>query len=429
MAYRVGLIGFGNIGSGLVRHLVEHEALLAERLGGEKLELAWIGDREFDRPRGVTPPATAKLTTNWREIIADPTVNGIVELVGVGADGKPSLAVEIARAALKAGKDFVTANKGLIAAHGAELHDLAEASGALLLYEASVGAGIPLITALQQGLAANRIDSITGIVNGTCNYILTELEDKANLTMEAAVKEAQRLGYAEPDPSFDVNGNDAAYKICILASLAFGREYRVEDVALEGITKLGRQEYDYARRNGLALKNIASATLYPNGGADLWVGPAFVPARHVIAGVRNVFNAVVLRGEPVPETMVYGAGAGQQSTGSGLIADLMVAARSRRTKAGNPYPLRIGPARGVSADPRAVVGRHYVRLNFAHIGDKAKVMLRTWPWAMAADGERWVSFVSGPLTQEEFKATLAQQVTPEMPIESITHVRFALQAP
>lgn len=361
--FRIGLIGFGNIGSGMVRHLLEHGELLAERLG-RPLELAAIADREFEKPRGVTPPASTRLTTNWRDLIADPSIELIVELVGVGGDGKPTLAREIAVATLGAGKDFVTANKALIALHGGELHDLAARHGGRVLYEAAVGAGIPLIGSFQTGLAPDRIDAVHGIVNGTTNHILTRIEDDKALTLQAAIKEAQDLGYAEPDPKFDVEGDDAAYKIVVLASLAFGQQYPLAEVRTEGITRLGEPEFAYARANGLCLKLIASARRHADGRVEASVSPTFLPARHVMANVRGVFNAALMEGTPIGQTMYYGRGAGQGSTGSGLLADVLVAGRARAQggRAVQPHALRIpnAPARVVPvAERRATT---YVRV-------------------------------------------------------------------
>ncbi|MCC6547871.1 homoserine dehydrogenase [Candidatus Sumerlaeota bacterium] len=367
--FRLALVGFGNIGSGLVKHIIEKKDLLAQR-AGVPIELTWIADKEFEKPRGVTPPTSAKLTTNWREAVTAANVDAVVELVGVGADGKPTLAADIARAALSAGKHFITANKGLIAAHGGELHELAAKNGVLLLFEASVGAGIPIISSLQTGLAPDRITAIHGIVNGTCNYILTQLDSDSSLTMQKAIADAQALGYAEPDPRFDVEGNDTAYKLVILASLAFGQELSVDDVSLDGITKLGPEEGAYAKANGLAVKLLASAAQLADGSASLVVGPAFIPATHVLAGVRDVFNAVLVEADPIGQTMYFGRGAGQGSTGSGLLADAIFAAKLQKAGSPDPQPLRIPRGMRKPADPNAVEHRFYIRVRTE--GDSAK---------------------------------------------------------
>lgn len=357
--FRIGLIGFGNIGTGFVRHLVEFADLLEQR-AGRRLELAGIADKEFDRPRDYAPPARTKLTTNWRELIADPSIHMIVELVGVGPDGKPSLAATMAREALAAGKHFATANKALIATYGSELHDLAEKSGAFLLYEASVGAGTPLLATMQVSLAPDRVKSVHGILNGTTNHILTRMDEDGALTMEAAIAEAQKLGYAEPDPSFDVNGDDAAYKIAILGALAFGRTIAVEGVRKDGITKLSPAEFALARERGWALKLLASAALLEDGTVAAAVRPVFVPGKHIVAGIRGVFNGLLIDADPIGQTMYYGRGAGQGSTGSGLLADVILAARHAGQP--NPFPLRIGPATAKAAGPGAVKLRRYFRV-------------------------------------------------------------------
>jgi homoserine dehydrogenase len=337
--YRVALFGFGNIGTGVVRHFVEHGALLNER-AGRPVELAAIVDREFDRPRAVAPPATARLSTNWREIAADPTIDAVIEVVGVGADGKPTLAADMARAVLGSGKDFITANKALIASHGAELQAIADANGALLLVEACVGAGIPLIASMQGGLAAARVTAINGILNGTCNYILTNMAADPTLTMEAAIADAQRLGYAEPDPSADVEGIDTAYKVAILAMLGFGgMVVPTRDVAVEGILRIGPADFEWARRHGKTIRLLGRGTRLADGSCLLRVEPVMVPLTHPLAGVQGVMNAVLITADPIGDTMYYGAGAGQPSTATGLMGDAL---RSAAHRAGHTprQPLR-----------------------------------------------------------------------------------------
>lgn len=421
--YRIGLIGFGNIGSGLVRHLMEEAWTLAERVG-VPLELAAIADREFERDRGVKPPASTRLTTNWREITSDPTIDAVVELVGVGADGKPTLAKEIAVAALSSGKDFVTANKGLIAVCGGELEELARANNAMCLYEASVGAGIPLISSMQVGLAPNRIQRIDGIVNGTCNYIMTRLGSDSSLSMKAAIKEAQDLGYAEPDPRFDVEGNDSGYKIAILASLAFGQEVPVDAVALRGITKLDAPELAFARDNNLGLKLLATGRRHADGGVEVSVSPTFIPATHVLAGVRGVFNAVLINGDPIGDTLYYGAGAGQKSTGSGLISDLMIGARKRLHGTPNPFPLRI-PKGGYRPFDRSTAREsYYVRLSGVGGAAQEKAAAHFKGTKLAA-GADWVSVRTGDLTAAELDNLLEQSTSLGAVLDQTPIVRFA----
>jgi homoserine dehydrogenase len=423
--FRIALIGFGNIGSGLVRHLIEHKDLLSARLEGG-IELAWIADKEFERPRPVTPPPSTKLTTNWREIMADPTVDAVVELVGVGPDGKPSLAYAIAKEALAAKKHFITANKGLIAVHGGELHDLAERNGALLLYEASVGAGIPLISSLQNGLSPDRVKAVHGIVNGTCNYILSRMEEDSSLSMETAVKTAQELGYAEPDPRFDVDGDDTAYKIVILGSLAFGQELRVADVHLDGITKLGKEEMAFAQANNLVLKLLASAVQHPGGGVELTVGPAYIPKSHVISGVRQVYNAVLVDADPIGQTMYFGRGAGQGSTGSGLLADVIFAAKVQRAHMKNPLPLRIPQGTRVKQAPDQVFYRYYLRVRTSAdkaLGEKVGGIVGGQSLE-AREGYR--SFIFERISQSELDKILGKLADAGVSSAQICTVRFAL---
>lgn len=423
-SFRIALIGFGNIGSGLVRHILEKKELLAAR-AGVPIELVWIADKEFDRPRGVTPPPTAKLTTNWREAATAANVDAVVELVGVGPDGKPTLAADIARAALGAGKHFITANKGLIAAHGGELHELAAKNGALLLYEASVGAGIPIISSLQTGLAPDRITAIHGIVNGTCNYILTQLDADGSLTMQKAIADAQALGYAEPDPRFDVEGNDTAYKLVILASLAFGQELNVGDVALDGITRLGPEESAYAKANGLAVKLLASATQLADGSASLIVGPAFIPATHVLAGVRDVFNAVLIDADPIGQTMYFGRGAGQGSTGSGLLADAIFAAKLQKAGAPDPQPLRIPRGTRKVTTPDQAEHRYYLRIRTgdAKLAQQAAAIVGNRKIATEGPSQ---AFLIDRISQAALDKMLGKLVAAGIPSDTICKVRFAL---
>ncbi|CAN5284407.1 hypothetical protein BH09SUM1_BH09SUM1_15570 [soil metagenome] len=422
--FRIGLIGFGNIGAGLVRHVMEHADLLADRVPGG-VELTAIADVEFERDRGVKPGPGMILTTSWRDLIEDKSIEAIVELVGVGRDGKPSLAYEIAKATLGAGKDFVTANKALIATHGAELEELARANNAMLLYEASVGAGIPLIATMQGALAPDRITQIHGIVNGTCNYILTRIEDDSALTMEAAIAEAQQLGYAEPNPAFDVDGDDAAYKVVILGSLAFGQEVPLSAVRKDGITRLGEPEFSYARENGLAVKLLVSAEHHRDGTVELSVAPTFIPARHVLANVRGVYNGVLINGEPIGETMYYGRGAGQASTASGLLSDVLIAARRRRAGAPNPHSLRIprgGFRPAPAASSRASV---YLRVKFSGEIRSAEALLAAAKGELLSRGPEHAAVRMPQLANSEIDNLLETLTQKGVPLERICCVRYA----
>lgn len=313
---RVALVGFGNIGTGLVRHLSEHAATLSQKFAAP-VELAWICDRDLDRDRGVAIPAGTRMTADYREVLADPSVHAVIELVG-----GTGFARELAEAAIRAGKHVVTANKALLAAHGPGLAELAALSGVRLLYEAAVGAGIPLIRGLEHGLAAARIHALHGIVNGTTNYILTRMDEQPGTTFEETLKAAMALGYAEPDPTLDVDGHDSAHKLVVLAMIAFGQDARPADVRTEGIRRIAPSDLRFAREKGLALRLLASASVAPDGLLDLAVRPAFVPAGHLLGGVRGVYNGIWVEAEPIGPTFYFGAGAGQGSTSSGILANI-----------------------------------------------------------------------------------------------------------
>lgn len=315
---RVGLIGFGNIGAGVVRWMEQNRALMAERVGREVV-LARIADVDIERDRGVKVDRSA-LTTNAYDIINDPTIQIVIELVG--GTGK---AREFVEAAIRAGKHVVTANKALLATFGGDLVGLAAEHGVVIGAEASVGAGIPVIRAMHQCLVANRFKRVAGIVNGTCNYILTEM-DRDGKPFAEVLAEAQRLGYAEPDPSFDIEGTDAAHKIAILAALAFGQDIRIGDVERTGITALGPAHFAWARKQGLRLKLVASASQDAAGAVSVGVAPTLVPTEGLLGPVLGVYNAFVFEGEPIGKTLTYGRGAGQDSTSSGVMSDVVVIA-------------------------------------------------------------------------------------------------------
>jgi homoserine dehydrogenase len=279
---------------------------------------------------------------------------------------------------------------------------------------------------MQTTLAPNRITAIHGMVNGTCNYILTQMDADPKLEMSRAIADAQARGYAEPDPTFDVGGHDSAYKIAILASLAFDQELKFENVRLEGITALGAADFVYARENGLAVKLLASARQHPDGSVDLIVAPHFLPAGHVLAGVRNVFNAVLIQGDPIGDTMYYGAGAGRPSTASGLIADIMLAARTQRDDAPNPYPLRIPRGGAVIQDKAAIHGRHYVRT--ADPDASLRGLLEKEPAVVdihVFSGE--TSFVTKRMTETDFDNLLGKLTSVGISSSSVSHIRFAFE--
>ncbi len=281
---------------------------------------------------------------------------------------------------------------------------------------------------MQCSLIGDRITGIHGIVNGTCNYILTKLEADPTIPMPEMIADAQRLGYAEPDPTFDVGGHDSAYKIVILASLAFGQGFKFEDVRLEGITTLGEPEFRYAKNNGLSMKLLASGIQQADGSAELTVGPAFVPSGHVVAGVRDVFNAILLVGEPIGETLYYGAGAGQPSTASGLIADLALAARTQANGAPNPYPLTIPNTPGQVAPKDKSQGRHYLRFKIGSSDEAKAIRNAGLPGDFVDESDSHLSLVTRLITTAELDKLLGSDEFNGVNLQVDTHVRFVLEA-
>jgi homoserine dehydrogenase len=314
----VGLIGFGTIGTGVVRLLRDHAAGIRARLG-VPLRLARIADLDIRTNRGVKVPKEV-LTTDAKALIHDPSVDVVVELIG-GLEPARTFQLE----ALKAGKPVITANKAVLSAHGVELASAAEKSGVALGFEASVGGGIPIIRALRESLAGDRNLEVYGIVNGTCNYILTEMA-AGNGEFAEVLARAQKMGLAEADPSYDVDGLDSLHKLVILVSLAFGKLIDPKAVHVEGIRSVSGVDMAYARDFGYTIKLLAVARETP-GGIEARVHPAMVPHKHLLAKVDGPFNAVCLRGNALGTSIYYGRGAGMMPTATAVVADIVDAAR------------------------------------------------------------------------------------------------------
>lgn len=314
---RVGLLGLGVVGGGLVRLLQENGEIITNRLGAG-LEIRRVLVRSLDKPRMVSLPEE-RLTTNPRDILEDPDIDIIVEVMG-GVEP----AREYILAALERGRPVVTANKAVLAQHGPELFRAAYAHKVGLYFEASVAAGIPVIRSLVDGLSANQVQTLMGIINGTTNYILTRMiEDGADFSV--ALEQAQAAGYAEADPTSDVDGWDAAYKLAILASLAFETYVPVESIYVEGIRRVTPVDIAYCRDLGFTVKLLAIAKNV-NGSIEARVHPTLVPQHHPLAAVRDVFNAIYLSGNAAGELMLYGRGAGSLPTASAVASDLIEAA-------------------------------------------------------------------------------------------------------
>lgn len=311
---RVGIIGFGTVGAGVVDCLLRNGDLISERTGLRPV-LTRVSDLDTTSDRGVVVPAGV-LTSDSFGLIDDPEVDLVVELVG-----GTGIAKQFILKALAVGKPVVTANKALLALHGEEIFKAAETSSADVYYEASVGGGIPCIKAMREGLVGNRIKEIVGILNGTCNYILTRME-REGTDFEAVLQAAQAAGYAEADPSLDVDGVDTAHKATILASLAYGEWFGMEPLHIEGIRRVSLQDIRYASELGYRIKLLA--VIKENEGAvQMRVQPTLIPMRSLLGHVDDVFNAVWVRGDTAGGTMYYGRGAGRDATASAVVADIV----------------------------------------------------------------------------------------------------------
>jgi len=312
----VGLLGFGTVGKGVFDVLARNGEEIARR-AGRPIRVAWIGTRTLDRAREATRGARGvHLTSDTGTVAVHPDVDIVVELIG-GIEPARTLVLS----AIAAGKHVVTANKALLAEHGNEIFAAAHAKGVMVAFEGAVAGGIPIIKALREGLTANRIEWIAGIINGTSNFILSTMRD-TGASFDAVLAEAQKRGYAEADPTFDVEGIDAAHKLTIMAAIAFGVPMRFDAAYHEGIARLTREDIRYAEELGYRIKLLGIARR-KSAGYELRVHPTLVPAKRLIANVEGAMNAVLVKGDAVGATLYYGAGAGAEPTASAVIADLV----------------------------------------------------------------------------------------------------------
>ncbi len=314
----VGIVGFGTVGTGTARILLDNRSLLKERTGID-INLKRIADLDIRRDRGIRLPKGV-LTASAADLLNDPDIDIVVELVG-----GTTFAKDLIIKALQKGKHVVTANKALLATHGDEIFKAAAKANVGIGFEASVGGGIPIIKVVREGLVANRIRAVYGIINGTTNYILTKMTDEG-AEFKEVLKEAQRLGYAEADPTYDVEGIDSAHKLAILASLAYGSRFSIRDVYTEGISWISPMDIEFARELGYKLKLLAIAK-QADGRVELRVHPTMVPEEYLISKVDGVYNAVYVEGDAVGSTLYYGRGAGDMPTGSAVVSDIVDIAR------------------------------------------------------------------------------------------------------
>ena len=364
----IGILGVGTVGSGVIEGLRSNAVLLRHRLGAS-LEVKRASVRDLSRDRGVDL-ADGVLTDDNHAVIDDPAVDIVVELIG-----GETLARELVLKALQAGKPVVTANKALLAAHGSELFAAAAAAGTDLYFEASVGGAIPIIRALREGLVGNRINGMVGILNGTCNYILTRME-KEKQPFDVILEDAVKNGFAEADPSLDVDGHDAAHKSFILAQLAYGDGIRYEDVYVEGISDLKMIDFEYAADLGYRIKLLCIMRNVDNH-VDVRVHPALVPLSHMLASVSGSNNAVLVDSDMAGDTLYYGPGAGKLPTASAVISDITDVARNLTFNS----PCRLAPGKNsgngdtmTALDPDKAITRYYLRLQMLDVpGSLARV--------------------------------------------------------
>jgi homoserine dehydrogenase len=364
---KLGIIGGGTVGGGVFDALQRNGALMASRLG-VRLEIVRVAVRDLKKNRAAKVPRKL-LTADWREVVCDPEVNLVAELVG-----GTMVAREVILTALKLGKPVVTANKALLSAHGEELFAAAKKYDTNLYYEASVCGGIPIIKSLREGFVGNRITALYGIVNGTCNYILTRMKLEG-ADFADVLADAQKLGYAETPPDLDIDGHDAAHKIGILASLAHGFWVNPQKIHIEGIRNISALDIKFARELGYTIKLLGTVKkISDNCRVQVSVYPTLVPNSHVLASVNYAFNAVFVRGDIVGDSLFYGRGAGQDATASAVLSDLADAALD--LKFANQH--RVPPfvpheCSGAVAPIAEVVSQYFVRLN---VVDKPGVLAK-----------------------------------------------------
>jgi len=353
----LGIIGGGTVGSGVFEALQRNGTLLASRLG-VAVKVHRVAVRDLKKNRAAKIPRTL-LTTDWREVVFDPQVELVAELIG-----GTTVAREAILAALKLGKPVITANKALLSAHGEELFAAAKKYGTNLYYEASVCGGIPIIKSLREGFVGNRINALYGIVNGTCNYILTRMKLEG-ADFGAVLADAQRLGYAETPPDLDIDGHDAAHKTGILASLAHGFWIKPKKIHVEGIRHVSALDIKFAKELGYTIKLLGTVKKLDAGcRVQVSVYPTLVPDTHVLASVNGVFNAVFVRGDVVGDSLFYGRGAGKDATASAVLSDIGDAVLDLKSGVKNRLPAFVPhECAGAVAPIDEVVSQYFVRLN------------------------------------------------------------------
>jgi homoserine dehydrogenase len=363
---KVGLFGIGTVGGGVFNVLKRNQAEIVRR-AGRGIEIAMVADLDTVRAQAAVGP-DVEVVSDARAVIANPDIDVVIELIG-----GYGIAKQLVLEAIEAGKHVVTANKALLAVHGTEIFAAANKKGVVVAFEAAVAGGIPIIKSLREGLSANHIEWVAGIINGTTNFILSKMRDKS-LDFDVVLSQAQALGYAEADPTFDIEGVDAAHKVSLMSAIAFGVPVQFDKAYIEGITQLGAQDIKYAEQLGYRIK-LLGITKKMAGGIELRVHPTLVPAKRLIANVEGAMNAVMVHGDAVGTTLFYGKGAGSEPTASAVIADLVDIARLINAESGHRVPPLAFQPNAMSDTPVMPMGQiitsYYLRLNVA---DEAGVL-------------------------------------------------------
>jgi homoserine dehydrogenase len=408
---QVGLLGIGVVGSGTFNVLARNQEEIKRR-AGRGIAITMVADLNVARAQELVGPGVT-VVSDARAVIANPDIDIVIELIG-GYGIAKTLVLE----AIAAGKHVVTANKALLAVHGTEIFAAASQKGVMVAFEAAVAGGIPIIKALREGLTANRIQWIAGIINGTTNFILSEMRDKG-LDFAVALKEAQRLGYAEADPTFDIEGVDAAHKATIMSAIAFGIPVQFDKAYVEGITKLGASDIKYAEQLGYRIKLLGITKRTPTG-IELRVHPSLIPAKRLIANVEGAMNAVVVQGDAVGTTLYYGKGAGSEPTASAVIADLVDITRLHTADSAHRVPHLAFQPNAMSDLPvlpmSQVVTSYYLRLRVA---DETGVLARVT--GILADAGISIDAVLQREADEIGQDAASQPQVPQTDVIILTH--------
>jgi homoserine dehydrogenase len=428
---RIGLLGVGTVGSGTHEVLRRNREEIARRAGRE-IVVHMAAARDLQKARRVLGDEIA-LTDDPFEVVAHPEIDIVVELIG-GTD----VARKLVLAAIENGKPVVTANKALLAEHGNEIFSAAQRQGVSVAFEAAVAGGIPIIKALREGLAANQIEWVAGIINGTTNYILSEMRD-TGAAFEATLAEAQRLGYAEADPTFDIDGVDAAHKLAIMASLAFGIPVQLSKVHTEGISNLARVDIANAEEFGYRIKLLGITKRVPEG-IELRVHPTLIPRRRLIANVEGAMNAILVKGDAVGPTLYYGAGAGAEPTASAVIADLVDVTRLHTADPEHRVPhfaFRMDQLSDVQALPMGEVQScYYLRVpvvdqpgvlaDITRILADRKISIEAMLQREPAEGEETVNiiFLTHMTREKDMNAAIRKIEALEVTTGSVTRIRI-----